>query len=77
MPGSPLTTNSTYAFFNGVNPIVVTGNGPVCGGSTQCTATIRGTMAGNGGNVLAMAYTFGNGATATRVDGAAVFAKVP
>ena len=73
--GRPVETDGDYAntFGSGQERFLVTGNGPICGGSGDCIASFRGFLAGDGASHIGVSYTFGNGTFDQRVDGVAAF----
>ncbi|QJB70463.1 hypothetical protein [Parasphingorhabdus halotolerans] len=75
--GRPVETTGDFAltFGSGQEKFLVTGNGPICGGSGDCIASFRGFLAGEGASHIGVSYTFGNGTFDQRVDGVAAFGK--
>uniref|UniRef100_UPI003A8E60BA hypothetical protein n=1 Tax=Parasphingorhabdus sp. TaxID=2709688 RepID=UPI003A8E60BA len=73
--GRPVETSGEYAntFGSGQETFLVSGSGPICGGSGDCTAIFRGFLAGDAASHVGISYTFGNGSFDQRVDGVAAF----
>tara|TARA_R110001599_G_scaffold352744_1_gene588423 strand:+ start:199 stop:1812 length:1614 start_codon:yes stop_codon:yes gene_type:complete len=68
-----LTGDYAYTFGSGQDMFLVTGGGPLCGGSGDCTASFRGFLAGEEASHVGVSYTFGNLGYDHQVDGVAAF----
>lgn len=75
--GRPVETSGEYAntFGSGQETFLVSGSGPICGGSGDCTAIFRGFLAGDAASHAGISYTFGNAGFDQQVDGVAAFGK--
>ena len=71
--GRPIETSGDFAFTFFANNLPVTGSGSICGGTGDCTAGLRGFLAGNEASHVGVSYTFGSGSFDQNVDGVAAF----